>query len=154
MRDTAITFEVEPPDADELARRIGAAHAWLVLLDRDRVIGFASVAPWKSRAAYAWSCETGIYLDGAVTGRGGGRLLLDAALERARDLGFRTAVAGIAHHANQPNPASEALHRAVGFREAGTLRRVGFKQGMWWDVTYYDLVLAEADPDVMPGSAR
>jgi L-amino acid N-acyltransferase YncA len=36
VRDTAITFETEPPDAAELARRIAVAvarHAWLVLED-------------------------------------------------------------------------------------------------------------------------
>ena len=39
------------------------------------------------------------------------------------------------------NPASIALHEALGFRAAGVLSEVGRKFGRWIDVGYWTLVL-------------
>ena len=68
VTDTAITFEYEPPSADEMARRIAAAqraHAWLVLEDDGPeegggVVGYAYAVPFKERAAYLWSAEVSV----------------------------------------------------------------------------------------------
>ena len=52
---TTVTFEDEPPAAEEMARRIGDArrtHAWVVLEDAGRVAGYAHAGPVKPRAAY------------------------------------------------------------------------------------------------------
>jgi len=54
-----------------------------------------------------------------------------------RLLGYRNAFAGIA----QPNPASVALHEALGFRPAGLFRAAGFKFGRWHDVGWWQLEL-------------
>ncbi len=56
VTETAITFETEPPTDAEMARRIAAAqraHAWLVLVEDGRVVGYAYGGPFKERAAYA-----------------------------------------------------------------------------------------------------
>ena len=37
-----------------------------------------------------------------------------------------------------PNPASLALHRAVGFVEVGTMHEVGFKFGRWIDTLWLE----------------
>jgi len=55
VTDTAVTFESQPPTAAEMAERIAAAahrHAWLVLEDNGRVVGFAYAGPYKLRPAY------------------------------------------------------------------------------------------------------
>jgi phosphinothricin acetyltransferase len=137
VRDTAISFELEPPSADEMAARIAAVHLWLVLEDGDRVVGFAYAGPFKSRPAYARTCEVTVYLAGDATGRGGGRALYTSLLARLAQRGFRVAVAVIA----LPNDASEALHRAFGFETVGVLRGVGFKHGAWHDIAYTQLTL-------------
>jgi phosphinothricin acetyltransferase len=139
VRDTAISFELEPPSADEMAARIAAAHVWLVLEDADRVVGFAYAGQFKPRPAYARTCEVTVYLARDATGRGGGRALYAALLPQLAALGFRVAMAIIA----LPNDASEALHRAFGFETAGVLRGVGFKHGAWHDVAYAQLTLGE-----------
>ncbi|MEE2044492.1 GNAT family N-acetyltransferase, partial [Nocardiopsis tropica] len=44
VTDTAITFELDPPGAQEMAARSAAAqreHAWLVMEDADGVLGSA-----------------------------------------------------------------------------------------------------------------
>jgi L-amino acid N-acyltransferase YncA len=132
---TAITFEYEPPSAEEMAGRIAAAqrtHAWLVLEDEGRVVGYAYGGPYKERAAYRWSCEVSVYLQPGRRRTGGGRALYEALFERLAGRGLRTAVAGM----TLPNEASVGLHRTLGFEPIGTSRRIGWKHGAWHDVAW------------------
>jgi L-amino acid N-acyltransferase YncA len=138
VTDTTISFETDPPTQAEMAERIAAAertHAWLVLEDLEdggRVVGYAYAGPWRSRAAYRWTCETSIYLEIGRRRTGSGRALYEALLARLVERGFRTAVAGM----TLPNEASIALHRAMGFEPVGTFREVGRKHGQWYDVAW------------------
>lgn len=144
VTDTAISFETRPPSAAEMAERIAAAqrnHAWLVLEDDARVVGYAYGGPFHRRAAYRWACEVSVYLERGRRRTGGGRALYEALLGRLRDRGFRTALAGM----TLPNDASAGLHRALGFEPVGTYRRVGFKHRAWHDVAWTQLVLAGGD---------
>jgi phosphinothricin acetyltransferase len=145
--ETAVTFELEPPTEVEVAARIEAAvatHAWLVLEEEGEVVGYAYGGPFKARPAYRWSCEVSVYLDRDRHGRGGGRALYTALLERLTDRGYRMAAAGIA----QPNEASNRLHASFGFEPVGTYRRVGWKHGAWHDVAWVQRFLGE--PHVGP----
>jgi L-amino acid N-acyltransferase YncA len=144
VTDTAITFETEPPSAAEMGARISNAsrtHAWLVLEDQGRVVGYAYGSRWKERAAYRWACEVSAYLERGRCRTGGGRMLYHALLERLADRGFRVAVAGM----TLPNEASVGFHRAMGFEVVGTYRRIGFKHGAWHDVAWAQRTLAEGD---------
>lgn len=132
---TAITFEVEPPGEEEMAARIAtavASHAWLVLEDEGRVVGYAYGGPYKERAAYRWSCEVSVYLELGRRRTGAGRRLYEALFERLAERGYRTAVAGM----TLPNEASVGLHRALGFEPVGTYRRIGWKYDRWHDVAW------------------
>jgi phosphinothricin acetyltransferase len=142
---TVITFEEAPPTAAEMAQRITeaqSAHAWLVLEDAGRVLGYAYAGPYKARAAYRWSCEVSVYLDPVFHGRGGGRALYEALFARLAARGYRMLVAGLA----VPNDASVALHRAVGFEPIGTYRRIGWKHGAWRDVLWMQRPLGGDEP--------
>ena len=136
VRDTTVSFETEPPGAEEMARRIADAqrdHAWLVLEDGRTVTGYAYGGPFMTRAAYRWSATVSVYLDGGRRRGGGGRALYTALFDRLAGRGIRTVLAGVA----LPNEASEGLHRALGFELVGTYRRVGWKQGSWHDVAWF-----------------
>lgn len=132
VTDTAISFETDPPDAAEMARRIAGAHAWFVLDEGGRVAGFAYAHPFATRAAYRWSCETSIYLELGRRRTGAGRALYETLFTRLRERGFCRAFAGM----TLPNDASAGLHRALGFEPAGVYRRVGWKNGAWHDVAW------------------
>jgi phosphinothricin acetyltransferase len=150
VRDTAITFELDPPSAAEMGHRIAAAqerHAWVVLEDAGRVAGYAYGGPYKERPAYRWSCEVSVYLEQGRRRGGAGRALYEALFERLVARGYRTAVAGM----TLPNPASEGLHRALGFQPVGVWRRIGWKHGAWHDVAWTQKTLAEGeDPPAEP----
>ena len=148
VTDTAITFEYEPPSAADMAGRIAAAqrtHAWLVLEDDSRVVGYAYGGRHKERAAYGWACEVSCYLELGRRRGGGGRALYEALLQQLTDRGFRTAVAGM----TLPNGASVGLHAALGFEPVGIYRRIGWKLGAWHDVAWVQRGLgpAGAPPD-------
>jgi L-amino acid N-acyltransferase YncA len=149
VTDTAITFEYEPPTTEEMAGRIAAAqraHAWLVLEDDGRVVGYAYAGPYKERAAYRWSCEVSVYLEHGRRRGGGGRALYEALLARLAERGYRTAIAGM----TLPNEASVGLHRALGFEPIGTSRRIGWKHGAWHDVAWAQRALGSGPPDAPP----
>lgn len=133
------TFEEIAPDATEIAARIGnPIHPWLVAEEEGRVLGYASTAAMRNRAAYRWSVETGIYLAVGALGRGLGRQLLAAHLQVLERQGFVTAIAGIA----LPNEASVRLHEKLGFTLSGIERAVGFKLRQWVDVGRWQRDLA------------
>jgi L-amino acid N-acyltransferase YncA len=137
VTDSAISFELEPPDADEMARRIEAAHVWLVAEDRGEVVGYAYGGTHRPRAAYRFTVEVTVYVDAAHQRRGLGRRLYAELFDVLRERGFRLATAGV----TLPNDASDGLHRAMGFEEVGVYRNVGFKDGVWYDVRWYQLDL-------------
>jgi phosphinothricin acetyltransferase len=148
VRETAISFEEEPPSADEMARRIAEAqrrHAWLVLETEGEVVGYAYGGTYMARAAYQWATAVSVYLAAGRSRTGGGRALYEALFDRLAARGHRTALAGIA----LPNEASVGLHRALGFELAGTYRRVGWKLGRWHDVAWYqrDLIAEDGPPE-------
>jgi L-amino acid N-acyltransferase YncA len=148
VSDTIISFELEPPSAVEMRRRIEVTlkrYPWLVCERQGRVLGYAYASAHGSRAAYQWSVDVSVYVHKDARRTGVGRALY-ASLVAALDLqGFYNAYAG----ATLPNPASVRLHEAVGFRPVGVYRGVGFKLGAWHDVEWWHLPLRErvADPD-------
>jgi L-amino acid N-acyltransferase YncA len=146
VTDTAISFEIDPPLPAEMSARIATAlrtHAWVVLEDEGRVVGYAYGGPFKSRSAYRWSCEVSVYLERARWRAGGGRALYEALFARLAERGFRTVVAGM----TLPNQASVGLHRAMGFEPVGTYRRIGWKNDAWHDVAWMQrTILTGQDP--------
>ena len=108
VRETAVSFEGEPPTPAQMAERIAAAmstHAWVVLEDDDRVVGYAYGGPHQTRAAYRFSCEVSVYLRVGVQRQGIGRALYQELIGRLSGRGYRRALAGIA----LPNTASVGL---------------------------------------------
>src|SRR4051795_5429180 len=141
VTDTVVSFETEPPANAEMARRIAAAHEWLVLEDQGRVVGYAYATTFHPRAAYRWACEVSVYLEPGRRRTGAGRALYEALLARLTVRGFRMAIAGM----TLPNDASEGLHRALDFEPVGTYRRLGYKHGAWHDVAWTQRPLATGD---------
>jgi L-amino acid N-acyltransferase YncA len=152
---TAVSFETEPPDSAEMGARIaagGALYPWLAAEDEaGGLLGYASAAPFRARAAYRFTVETSVYLRNEACGRGLGRALYEPLLATLEAQGFTQAIGAIA----LPNEASVRLHERLGFVHAGTYRRVGWKLGAWWDVGLWQRPLAapqEPPPEPRPFS--
>ncbi len=148
VEGSPVSFEEEAPDAAEMAARIeryGASHAWLVAEREGGVVGYAYATAFNQRPAYRWSASVSVYVGEGARGSGVGRALYEALLERLRESGFRMACAGI----TLPNEASVGLHESLGFEQTGLNREIGWKQGAWRDVGWFQLQLAPA-PDGPP----
>jgi phosphinothricin acetyltransferase len=139
------TFELEPPDANEIARRIAAVleagHPWLIARDTaGQVVGYAYTGAYHPRAAYRSTCEDSVYIRHDQIGKGIGTALLAALIERATAAGFRQMIALITGGVE----SSIALHRRAGFSIAGQLTAVGYKHGRWLDVVLMQRALVPA----------
>ncbi|MGE0658483.1 MAG: N-acetyltransferase family protein [Reyranellaceae bacterium] len=140
------SFEETAPDAAEMAARFAALKArsmpYICVAAGDRVLGYAYAGPYRPRIAYRHTVEDSIYLAPGQEGRGLGRLLLAELIGRCTGMGLRQMVAVIG---DSGNAGSIGLHRALGFREIGTLRSVGFKFGRWVDSVFMQRALGEGD---------
>ena len=134
VRHGTASFEIEPPDEREMARRYEALRAggypYLVAELDGEIVGYAYAGPYRARAAYRWSVEDTIYVAQSSQRRGIGRALLERLIADAEAGGFRQMIAVIGDSANA---ASIELHRAAGFRMVGTFDNVGFKFSRWLD---------------------
>jgi L-amino acid N-acyltransferase YncA len=127
------SFEVEPPDAGEMARRraeiAGKGYPYLVATDAaGALLGYAYASTYRTRPAYRFTVENSVYVAPASQGRGIGSTLLDALILRCEAAGYRLMIAVIGDSANA---ASIALHRKVGFAYVGVLPGVGWKHERW-----------------------
>jgi len=140
VQQTVVTFEEVPVTAKEMGQRIDGVTArlpWIGWEEGGQIVGYACATPWKARAAYRNAVEASIYLAHHATGRGLGTLLYRALITDLRDRNLHCVIGGAA----LPNPASVALHEALGFTKVGEFREVGFKFGRWIDVAYWELIL-------------
>jgi len=137
-----VTFEELTLSDEVMALRMEAIlkrFPWLVWEERDRVLGYAYASEWNSRPSYRYSAEATVYLDHRATGRGIGTGLYRELIARLDAAGFHRVIGGVA----LPNPASVALHRKLGFRQAARFTEVGRKFDHWHDVDYWELSLGD-----------
>lgn len=141
VSESWVSFEEEVPSPREMRRRIegyGASHGWVVAEAEDgSLAGYAYGSPHRLREAYRFSCDVAIYVPQLRARQGVGRALYGALLPVLAEHGMHAAFAGIA----LPNPASIALHEAVGFTPIGIYREVGWKMGGWRDVGWWQRLL-------------
>ena len=140
VTDSWVSFERDPPDATEMARRIadyGASHGWLVAEVGGEIAGYAYGSPHRTREAYATSADVAIYLDAAFARSGIGRRLYGALFPILKNRDVHAIFAGIA----LPNDASIGLHEAMGFKPIGIYREVGWKMDGWRDVGWWQRLL-------------
>jgi len=142
---TAITFEEQPVDGQEMSRRIEqtlASHPFLVAETDGQTIGYAYGTSHRARASYRWAADVSVYLDAAHHRRGVGRALYSVLLPLLAAQGYVTVHAGI----TMPNPASVALHERMEFKLVGIFPNVGYKLGQWRDVGWWTRPLNNPRP--------
>ncbi len=144
------SFEVQPPDLQEMIRRRDAIRAggypYRVAVVDGTVKGYAYASQFRPRPAYAHTVENSVYVADGAHRRGIGRKLLADLIDKCTALGFRQMVAVIGDSGNAP---SIGVHAALGFRHAGTMKSCGFKFGRWVDTVVMQRPLGDGD-DTLP----
>ncbi len=149
VEETAVTFEYEVPTAAEFRRRICGTleqFPWLKAVWEGEILGYAYVSPFKSRAAYAWSVETSIYVRDDVQGLGIGAALyrvLEQILRRQNITNLNACI-------TSPNPESIAFHEAFGYRTVAHFSHCGYKLGMWRDIVWMEKFLSPHETPPVP----
>ena len=128
------SFEVEPPDPTEMARRrdavLAAGFPYLVAEAPEGLLGYAYASAYRTRPAYRFSVENSVYVAPGAGRRGIGLALMEEVIAQCTAAGFRQMVAVIG---DSGNAASIALHKRAGFTPAGLLKAAGWKHGRWVD---------------------
>lgn len=142
VRDTAVSFECEPPSGREFAGRVAAIsefHPYIVARLDGAAVGYAYASHAQERAAYRWNAELSVYVERGRGGRGVGTALYRALLALLALQNMRN-VYGVV---TLPNPASLRLHEKFGFRPVGVFPHTGYKLGRWHDVLHLQRALAD-----------
>jgi L-amino acid N-acyltransferase YncA len=151
VRNGTGSYELDPPDRNEMADRMAAVakdgFPYLVAETGGNVLGFAYASHFRTRPAYRFIVEDSVYIAPDAKGQGVGKALLAALIERCGQLGFWRMVAVIGD--GGVNTASVALHRSLGFEECGRMTGSGFKHGRWLDTVLMQRDLSAAT-DALP----
>ncbi|MCH2339625.1 MAG: GNAT family N-acetyltransferase [Pseudomonas sp.] len=121
-----------------LAERHEQGYPVLVaLVDQRQVAGYASFGPWRPYDGFRHTVENSVYVRPGQRGGGVGRSLMQALIERAREMNKHVMIAAI----ESENRASIHMHQQLGFIHAAQMRQVGCKFGRWLDLTMMQLTL-------------
>ena len=142
------SFELEPPDEAEMARRqqalLDGGFPYLVAMsdgaEADDVLGYAYAGPYRARPAYRFSVENSVYVAADAHRRGVGRALMDRLIAESVARGYRLMIAVIGDSAQT---SSIELHRAAGFKLVGAFEGVGYKFDRWLDTVLMQRALGK-----------
>ena len=115
---------------------------------QDKVIGYSYATQIRPRDAYAGTVEISLFLHPSYVGKGYGKDLLRALIQKLRETpktparvnGVREVIAVAAIDADKN---VGAFYKSHGFRQVGLLEGVGWKFGRWIDTSYWQLSLRE-----------
>lgn len=140
VRETAVSFELEPPSLAVFRTRIASVsenYPWLVAATDDTIAGYAYATSFRSRPAYRWSVETSVYVAAQFREQGVAGTLYRSLIATLRLLRYHNIYAAI----TLPNEASIKLHENLGFERIGIFKSAGYKFARWHDVGWWQLQL-------------
>ena len=141
--NSTATFDTVPKSAEDrewwLADR-DPRHVVVVAEQEARVVGWASLGPYRERPAWALTAEVAVYVAEEARGSGIGTALLGRLVDDARTHGLHALVSQVVGG----NAASIRMAERLGFVRVGTLVEVGHKFDEWLDVVILQLVLDDA----------
>ena len=147
VQKTAISFEIKSPGINVFTDRMAdimRSYPYLVAEYDGRIAGYAYARPFVGREAYSHSCETTIYVDHELKGKGIGRKLYDDLEKRLKDMGITNLYACIGYTDNEDiylTNDSARFHEHMGYKKAGTFRKCGRKFGRWYDMIWMEKLL-------------
>jgi phosphinothricin acetyltransferase len=139
IRETTATFDTEPKSKAEQARWFndhGDKYPILAAQYNDHLIGWSALSRWSDRCAYSDTAEISLYIQKDHQGKGFGKKLLHATINKGRTTGLHSLIARI----TEGNEISARLFRSAGFSEIGVMKEVGRKFGKLLDVYLMQLI--------------
>ena len=103
-----------------------------VAVDGEKVVGFGGLRAYSPIATFSHTAEISYFLSPDYAAKGLGTLMLAYFVKGAKEKNIETLLASI----SSLNEASLAFHRKHGFAVCGTLKSIGRKNGVTFDVVY------------------
>lgn len=143
VKNGVATFDTEEQTLEERQKWFDLHnienHPLLCAVNEDgSIAGYATLSSFIAKDAYLSTVELSVYVSPNDRGKGVGKTLMQAIIQMARDDQRTHRVISII---TSENAASNALHKKLGFRLAGTLTEAGFKFGRFLDVGYWELAV-------------
>lgn len=140
----AVSFEEKVPGTREMKSRMAAhdgLYPWIVAVQpgSDVVLGYAFGKPYRAGPAYRFTAEVAVYAGSDLEGQGLRRQLLTCLTATLMRQNFTQAIVTL----TTPNDKLIQLYEAAGFRRAGQVREIAFKNGQWHDVGIWQRDLSE-----------
>ena len=159
VRETAISFEYEPPTVEEFTGRIEEVleqFPYLAAVSDGEIVGYAYAHPYGVRKAYSHSVELSVYVRRDCRGLGAGRRLYEAMevlLQAQNVTNLYALVAGVDVEDEYLTHDSQKFHAAMGYVQVGKLHKAGYKFGRWYDMITVEKIIAphpeHTQPDVI-----
>jgi len=148
IEKTAVTFEYTPPSAAEFRERIEKTlprFPYIVAENGGTLLGYAYAGYYIPRAACDHACEVSIYLAENARGRGIGEALYRRLFELLAQQNITNIYASVAFADAEDEyltHASVRFHKRMGFTETGRFRKCGYKFGRWYDLVWFEKIIA------------
>ena len=146
---TTITWTEELETLDHRAawfeRQERDGHPVLVADDGGEVVGFTTYEYFRGEGkwpGYRATAELSIHVRESNWGRGVGRALIEALVERARAASIHVLVAAV----DTENTESIRFHERLGFVEVGRMPQIGQKFGRWLDLVLMQRIIDDRIP--------
>lgn len=100
-------------------------------------IGYATFDTFRHKAAFMYTAEHSIYVAEEFTGKGAGKMLLEALIKIAKKQKLHTMIGVICTE----NTNSISFHEKFNFKNIGILKETGYKFDRWLDAVIMQLML-------------
>lgn len=156
VKNTAISFEYDVPSVEEFRERIKNISALFPYIkavdDNGKILGYSYANKFRTRAAYAWTVETTIYIRKDVRRSGIGRALYEVLEKSLKEIGVLNMYAGVAA-LTDPQKEDEHLtndsiyfHQKIGFEKVAVFHKSGRKFNTWYDMCFLEKMIGEHVP--------
>lgn len=142
IEDRIATLETETKDypyMKEWLNRHDNRYKVIVAEKKGQIIGWASLNPYNTRAAYLGVADLSLYISRESRGKGIGGRLLEAIQIIAKDNDFHKIVLFTFPF----NELGQGLYRKQGFQEVGVFKSQGMLDGNYVDVMAMEKLLTE-----------
>jgi L-amino acid N-acyltransferase YncA len=141
IANTTAVFQYDPHTLqmrkDWFAQKQKDGFPVFVAEENGEVTGFSTIGPFRNWQAYKYSVENSVYVRTDMRGKGIGKILLQATIDAAKQMGMHTIVAGI----EASNETSIIMHKKFGFEQVAYFKQVAYKFGRWLDLMFLQLML-------------
>ena len=156
VTNTAITFEWEIPTVEEFRNRIHnitQKYPYIVAEIDGVPVGYAYANTFRTRAAYAWTVETSIYVNKDYRRKGIGKILLQELETKLKAQNVLNVYAGITYIEKEDEYSTHAsvdFHSAMGYKKIAQFNQCGYKFKRWYDVVFMEKMLGEHTENPSP----